>query len=48
MAPTNTIGYKAASNAYEDVFNLKPIPTKDGGSIPIIAVFIWRVNSITI
>ena len=45
VAPTNTIGYKAASNAYEDVFNLKPIPTKDGGSIPIIALFEKELES---
>ena len=48
VAPTNTIGYKAASNAYEDVFNLKPIPTKDGGSIPIIALFEKELDSKTI
>ena len=48
VAPTNTIGYKAASNAYEDVFNLKPIPTKDGGSIPIIALFEKELESKTI
>ena len=48
VAPTNTIGYKAASNAYEDVFKLKPIPTKDGGSIPIIALFEKELESKTI
>ena len=48
VAPTNTIGYKAASNAYEDVFKLKPIPTKDGGSIPIIALFEKELKSKTI
>ena len=45
VAPTNTVGFKAASNAYEDVFNLKPIPTKDGGSIPIIALFEKELES---
>jgi len=48
VAPTNTVGYKAASNAYEDVFKLKPIPTKDGGSIPIIALFEKELESKTI
>ena len=48
VAPTNTIAYKAASNAYEDVFDLKPIPTRDGGSIPIIALFEKELESKTI
>ena len=48
VAPTNTVGFKAASNAYEDVFNLKPIPTRDGGSIPIIALFEKELDSKTI
>ena len=48
VAPTNTIGFQAASKAYEDVFNLKPIPTRDGGSIPIIALFEKELDSKTI
>lgn len=31
--------YEAASKAFEDVFGKKPIPTRDGGSIPIVALF---------
>jgi acetylornithine deacetylase/succinyl-diaminopimelate desuccinylase-like protein len=37
--PTNSIGYKAASNAFEDAWGKKPIPTKGGGSIPIVSLF---------
>ena len=48
VAPTDTIGFQAASNAYEDVFKLKPIPTRDGGSIPIIALFEKELDSKTI
>tara|TARA_B100000767_G_scaffold272392_1_gene299930 strand:- start:2146 stop:3543 length:1398 start_codon:yes stop_codon:yes gene_type:complete len=48
IAPTNTVGFKAASNSYEDVFDLKPIPTRDGGSIPIIALFEKELDSKTI
>ena len=48
VAPTNTIGFKAASMAYKDVFNLDPIPTRDGGSIPIIALFEQELDSKTI
>ncbi len=39
VAPTDTIGYKAASMAYEASFGKKPIPIRGGGSIPIIALF---------
>jgi acetylornithine deacetylase/succinyl-diaminopimelate desuccinylase-like protein len=48
VAPTDTIGFAAASKAYEDVFNKKPIATRDGGSIPIIALFEQELNSKTI
>ena len=48
VAPTDTIGFQAASNAYEDVFKLKPFATKDGGSIPIIALFEKELKSKTI
>ena len=39
VTPTNSIAYQAASNAYEDTFGRKPIPTRGGGSIPIVAMF---------
>ena len=39
MAPTDTVAYKAASRAMEDTFGKKPIPTRSGGSIPIISDF---------
>ena len=48
VAPTDTIGFKAASKAYQEVFNLEPIPTRDGGSIPIIALFEQELKSKTI
>jgi len=35
----DSIAYKAASKAFEDVFGKAPIPTRDGGSIPIVALF---------
>jgi acetylornithine deacetylase/succinyl-diaminopimelate desuccinylase-like protein len=37
--PTDSKGYQAASAAFERVWGKKPIPTKDGGSIPIVALF---------
>tara|TARA_B100001109_G_scaffold254657_1_gene255019 strand:- start:2201 stop:3601 length:1401 start_codon:yes stop_codon:yes gene_type:complete len=48
VAPTDTIGFEAASKAYEEVFNKKPIATRDGGSIPIIALFEKELHSKTI
>lgn len=39
VTPIDSIGYKAASLAYEQAFGKKPIPVRSGGSIPIVAMF---------
>lgn len=39
VVPTNSKGFIAASKAMQDTFEKKPIPTKGGGSIPIVALF---------
>lgn len=39
VSPTNTKAYIAASKAYEKTFGKKPIPTRSGGSIPIVSTF---------
>jgi len=39
VTPTDSIAYKAAEQAIEDSFGKKPIPTRGGGSIPIVALF---------
>lgn len=39
VTPIDSIGYKAASMAYEVTFGKKPIPVRSGGSIPIVALF---------
>jgi acetylornithine deacetylase/succinyl-diaminopimelate desuccinylase-like protein len=36
---TNSPAYLSASKAFEEVFGKTPIPTRDGGSIPIVALF---------
>lgn len=36
---TESIGYKSASRAMEETYGKKPIPTRGGGSIPIVALF---------
>ena len=48
LTSTESKAYKSASKAYEDVFKKEPIPTKDGGSIPIIAQFEKILKSKTI
>lgn len=39
VTPTNSNAYKAASMAMEKTFGKKPIPTRSGGSVPIVALF---------
>lgn len=39
VTPVDSIGYRAASMAYEKSFGKKPIPVRSGGSIPIVAMF---------
>lgn len=39
VTPTDSIAYKAAEKAIEQSFGKKPIPTRGGGSIPIVALF---------
>jgi acetylornithine deacetylase/succinyl-diaminopimelate desuccinylase-like protein len=39
VIPTNSKAYLAAAKAVEESFGKKPIPTRGGGSIPIVALF---------
>lgn len=39
VTPTDSLAYKAASNAIVEAWGKSPIPTRDGGSIPIVALF---------
>ena len=39
VTPTNSVAYKAAADAMETTFGKRPIPTRGGGSIPIVAMF---------
>ena len=48
VTPIDTIGYQAASKAYETTFGKKPIPQRSGGSIPIVALFEKELQSKTI
>jgi acetylornithine deacetylase/succinyl-diaminopimelate desuccinylase-like protein len=48
VTPTNSIGYQAASKAYQETFGKTPIPQRSGGSIPIVALFEEELKSKTI
>lgn len=39
LTPIDSSAFKAASNAFEEVWGKKPVPTRDGGSIPIVSLF---------
>ena len=48
VTPIDSIGYQAASKAYEETFGKTPIPQRSGGSIPIVALFEKELKSKTI
>lgn len=48
VTPIDSIGYQAASKAYEATFGKVPIPQRSGGSIPIVALFEKELKSKTI
>ncbi|MCB0399747.1 MAG: dipeptidase [Winogradskyella sp.] len=48
VTPIDSIGYQAASKAYEQSFGKTPIPQRSGGSIPIVALFEKELKSKTI
>ena len=48
VTPIDSIGYQAASKAYEAAFGKTPIPQRSGGSIPIVALFEDVLKSKTI
>lgn len=39
VTPTDSKAFRAAAKAFEEVWGKPPIPTRDGGSIPIVALF---------
>jgi acetylornithine deacetylase/succinyl-diaminopimelate desuccinylase-like protein len=39
VTPTDSVEFEAASRAMEESWGKKPIPTRGGGSIPIVALF---------
>ncbi|UKM65971.1 dipeptidase [Flavobacteriaceae bacterium GSB9] len=45
VTPIDSVGYQAASKAYQDTFGKKPIPQRSGGSIPIVSLFEHELKS---
>lgn len=39
LTPTDSPAFQAASDAFQEIWGKRPIPTRDGGSIPIVALF---------
>ena len=39
VTPTDSVAYQAAAQAMETTFGQRPVPTRGGGSIPIVAMF---------
>jgi acetylornithine deacetylase/succinyl-diaminopimelate desuccinylase-like protein len=48
VTPTDSVAYKAASEAIQTTFGKAPIPTRGGGSIPIVALFEKELNTKTV
>ncbi|AUC74335.1 dipeptidase [Olleya sp. Bg11-27] len=48
VTPIDSVGYQAASKAYQETFGKTPIPQRSGGSIPIVALFEQELKSKTI
>lgn len=48
VTPTDSIAYKAASQAMETTFGKEPVPFRGGGSIPIVALFEQILDSKTV
>jgi acetylornithine deacetylase/succinyl-diaminopimelate desuccinylase-like protein len=44
VTPEDTSGFKAAFKAYYDTFGVKPLPSRGGGSIPIVPMFEKELN----
>lgn len=48
VTPMDSLGYQAASKAYQATFGKVPIPQRSGGSIPIVSLFEQELKSKTI
>lgn len=48
LTPTDSVPYQAAAAAMKEAFGKEPIPTRGGGSIPIVAMFERELGTKTV
>jgi acetylornithine deacetylase/succinyl-diaminopimelate desuccinylase-like protein len=48
LTPTDSVAFRAAAAAMRDTFGKEPIPTRGGGSIPIVALFEKELETKTV
>jgi acetylornithine deacetylase/succinyl-diaminopimelate desuccinylase-like protein len=48
LTPTDSVPFQAAAAAMRDTFGKDPIPTRGGGSIPIVALFEKELSTKTV
>lgn len=48
VTPIDSVGFVAASKAMKDSFGKEPIPTREGGSIPIVSLFEGALGASTV
>ena len=48
VTPTDSVAYRAAQKAISESFGKEPIPTRGGGSIPIVALFEKELQTKTV
>jgi acetylornithine deacetylase/succinyl-diaminopimelate desuccinylase-like protein len=48
VTPTDSVAFQAAYKAIEEAFGKQPVPTRGGGSIPIVALFEQELNIKTV
>jgi len=48
LTPTDSVAFRAAAAAMKDTFGKEPIPTRGGGSIPIVALFEKELETKTV
>ena len=48
VTPTDSLAFKAAYKAIEESFGKQPVPTRGGGSIPIVALFEKELQTKTV
>jgi acetylornithine deacetylase/succinyl-diaminopimelate desuccinylase-like protein len=48
VIPIDSVEYRAAEKAFDKTFGKKPLPTRAGGSIPIVKLFEDELNVVSV